>query len=217
MKSPSAVGQAGRKPKKLLPIPKLSRSPRRLSLQNPRLPKRRKSPRLNLPTRRRATLPPRTSPNQGEPAPDPGRRPRQKKRLRAKMRRQLPSRKLSLSKKKLLNRLLLPIKRLHRSKRIPRSRNRLLLKERKSKSLPDPRMLLMLPRKRVPASVKSATTTRVVVSANPVSRGAAIVRKAIEATARRTIVITTVVASTSKTVVSRWRRYACGLRRGGRA
>ena len=82
--------------------------------------------------------------------------------------------------------------------------DRLLLKERKSKSLPDPRMLLMLPRKRVPASVKSATTTRVVVSANPVSRGAAIVRKAIEATARRTIVITTVVASTSKTVVSRW-------------
>ena len=120
------------------------------------------------------------------------------------MRRQLPSRKLSLSKKKLLNRLLLPIKRLHRSKRIPRSRNRILLKERKSKSLPDPRMLLMLPRKKVPASVKRATTTRVVVSANPVSRGAAIVRKAIEATARRTIVITTVVASTSKTVVSRW-------------
>ena len=157
---------------------------------------------MNLPIRRRAMLPPRVSPNQGEPAPDPGRRPRPKKRLRAKTRRQLPSRKLSLSKKQFLNRLLLPIKRLHRSKRIPRTKNRLLLKGRKSKSPPNPRMLLTLPKKRVPANVKSATTTRAVVSANPVNRGAAIARRVIATTVRRTIVITTAVASTSKTVVS---------------
>ena len=174
-------------------MPKPSRSLRRRSPQSPKLLKRRKSFKLNLPTRRRVTLPPRASPSQSEPAPEPGRRPRPKKYLKVIMRRQLPSKKRHLSRNRLSTRFLPSIRKPHRSKRIPQSRNRLLL---------NLRMPLMLPRKRVPANAKSATTTRAVASASPVSRGAAIVRRAIVATARRTTVTTTTVASISKTVVS---------------
>ena len=118
------------------------------------------------------------------------------------MRRQLPSKKPHLSRKRLPIRLLPSIRKPHRSKRIPQSRKQLLLKRRKSKSLLNLRMPLMLPKKRVPANAKSATTIRAVASVSPVSRGAAIVRRAIVATVRRTIVTTATVASISKTVVS---------------
>ena len=147
-------------------------------------------------------LPPRASPSQSEPAPEPGRRPRPEKHLRVIMRRQPPRKKPRLNRKRIPIRLLPLIGKPHRSKRIPQSRKRLLLKRRKSKSLLNLRMPLMLPRKRVPANATSVTTTRAVASANPVSRGAAIARRVIVATARRTTVTTTIVASISKTVVS---------------